>query len=100
MILQGLFATLGAHQLVSSFVAWLYCSAAIKPTHKNGLLQHFFISSCRAVYIFWVMLGGDAPHHEYTVLAVARSTAGLLSLCICGAIGGFVFFKIRGKVSI
>jgi len=93
--LQGLFATLGAIISLSLLLGFT-AVAAINKLTKTVYYNTYLYPLAGSVTI-WVMLAAMHPIMNITVLASARSTAGLVSLCICGAIGGIVFSKIRAK---
>jgi hypothetical protein len=91
--LQGLFATLGAIISLSLLFGFATVAAVSKFT-KTAQYNTYLYPLAGSVAI-WVMLAAMHPIMNITVLASARSTAGLVSLCICGAIGGIIFSKIR-----
>jgi hypothetical protein len=93
--LQGLFATLGAIISLSLLLGFTAVAAINKLT--KTVYYNTYLYPLAGSFAIWVMLAAMHPIMNITVLASARSTAGLLSLCICGAIGGIIFSKIRAK---
>jgi hypothetical protein len=91
--IQGLFATLGAIISVSLLLG--FCCVALINKLAKSKRHNTYLYPLAGASAMWVMIAAMHPIMNITVLASARSLAGLVSLCICGAIGGSVFQYLR-----
>lgn len=91
--IQGLFATLGAIISLSLLLGFLTTYFLTKMASVNRI-KHLLYPLAGAVAI-WVMLAAMHPIMNITVLASARSGLGLISLSMCGMVGGAIFWRLR-----
>ena len=92
--IQGLFASLGAALSLSLLLAFITVTLLGKwqTQLKQWLFLLYPLAGMAAV---WVMLAAMQPIMHITLIASARTAGGVLCLCICGAIGGWVFWRLR-----
>jgi hypothetical protein len=94
--MQGLFPTLGPIISLSLLLGFTTVSLLRKwlVTDYTPLSLLYPLAGMGAV---WLMLAAMQPIMHITVIASARSNAGLLSLCLCGALGGWLFGRLRSE---
>ena len=93
--MQGLFPTLGPIISLSLLLGFITVSL-LRPwlvRHYTPLSLLYPLAGMSAV---WLMLVAMQPIMHITVIASARSNAGLFSLC--GALGGWLFGRLRTAV--
>lgn len=91
--IKGLFATLGAIISFSLLLGFLTVYALNKFIHTVEY-AHLLYPLAGGVAI-WVMLAAMHPIMNITVVASARSQLGILSLGLCGVVGGALFWRLR-----
>jgi hypothetical protein len=94
--MQGLFPTLGPIISLSLLLGFITVSL-LRPwlvRHNTPLSLLYPLAGMSAV---WLMLVAMQPIMHITVIASARSNAGLFSLCLCGALGGWLFGRLRSE---
>lgn len=94
--IQGLFASLGAALSLSLLLAFIVVTLLGK--WQNRLKQWFsMLYPLAGAFAVWLMLAAMQPIMHITLIASARSSWGILSVCLCGALGGWVFWRLRSR---
>jgi len=92
--IQGLFPTLGpiiSFSLLCGFLLVTLLNKLSKDSQQfNAILFHI-----AGGVALWLMIFAMHPIMNITVIASARSSAGIASLSLCGVIGGWLFWRLR-----
>lgn len=92
--LQGLFPTLGPIISFSLLCGFLLVTLLNKLSKDSQQFNAILLPIAGGVAL-WLMIFAMHPIMNITVIASARSSAGIASLSVCGAIGGWLFGRLR-----
>ena len=92
--IQGLFASLGA--ALSGSLLLAFTAVKLLGNWQTQLKPWFsLLYPLAGMFAVWVMLAAMQPIMHITLIASARTATGVLCLCLCGALGGWVFWRLR-----
>ena len=92
--LQGLFPSLGGAISFSLLLAFL-CVYGLSRWQQAIAPRLMLLYPLAGALAIWLMLTAMQPIMHITLIAGARSAAGVLSLSLCGAAGGWLFWYLR-----
>ena len=92
--IQGLFATLGPIISFSLLCGFLLVVLLNKISMASQQYR-FILFPLAGGIALWLMIFAMHPIMHITIIASARSAAGIASLSMCGVIGGWAFWRLR-----
>ena len=92
--LQGLFPTLGPIISFSLLCGFLLVALLKKFKPSTNQYNYVLLPLAGGVAL-WLMIIAMHPIMNITLIASARSSAGIASLSVCGVIGGWLFWRLR-----
>ncbi|WP_340679227.1 hypothetical protein, partial [Paraglaciecola sp.] len=92
--IQGLFPTLGPIISFSLLCGFLLVTLLNKFKPSANQYNYLLLPLAGGVAL-WLMIIAMHPIMNITLIASARSSAGIMSLSMCGVLGGWVFWRLR-----